>query len=70
MAALHSFWTRLTGEHGQGWLPGRKLYASDLYHLVEGIAGIDHVTSVNLDSPDLLPFQLFKLKDLKIEVEA
>ncbi|OMF89526.1 hypothetical protein [Paenibacillus sp. FSL R7-0337] len=58
------------GEHGQGWLPGRKLYASDLYHLVEGIAGIDHVTSVNLDSPDLLPFQLFKLKDLKIEVEA
>ncbi|MRN57165.1 hypothetical protein [Paenibacillus monticola] len=58
------------GEEGQGWLPGRKLYASDLYHLVEGITGIDHVTSVTLDSPDLLPFQLFKLKDLKIEVES
>lgn len=58
------------GEQGRGWPPGRKLYASDLYHLVEGIAGIDHVTSVALDSPDLLPFQLFKLKDLKIEVEA
>ena len=58
------------GENGTGWPPGRKLYASDLYHLVEGIAGIDHVTGVNLDSPDLLPFQLFKLKDLKIEVEA
>jgi hypothetical protein len=58
------------GEEGQGWLPGRKLYASDLYHLVEGIPGIDHVTSVTLDSPDLLPFQLFKLKDLRIEVES
>ncbi|WP_340024247.1 hypothetical protein MHI24_03845 [Paenibacillus sp. FSL K6-1096] len=58
------------GENGQGWPPGRKLYASDLYHLVEGITGIDHVTNVTLDSPDLLPFQLFKLKELKIEVEA
>ncbi|KAI7254283.1 hypothetical protein KC345_g11272, partial [Hortaea werneckii] len=58
------------GEEGQGWAPGRKLYASDLYHLVEGIAGIDHVSGVTLDSPDLLPFQLFKLKDLKVEVEA
>ncbi|MNO31362.1 hypothetical protein D3C76_213350 [compost metagenome] len=58
------------GEEGQGWLPGRKLYASDLYHLVEGIPGINHVTSVALDSPDLLPFQLFKLKDLKVEVES
>ncbi|KWX75988.1 hypothetical protein AMQ84_16730 [Paenibacillus riograndensis] len=58
------------GEEGRGWLPGRKLYASDLYHLVEGLSGIDHVTSVALDSPDLLPFQLFKLKDLKVEVES
>lgn len=58
------------GEEGQGWLPGRKLYTSDLYHLVEGIPGIDHVTSVTLDSPDLLPYQLFKLKDLKVEVES
>ncbi|WP_019910201.1 hypothetical protein [Paenibacillus sp. HW567] len=57
------------GEEGQGWPPGRRLYASDLYHLVEGITGIDHVTRVVLESPELLPYQLFKLQELKVEVE-
>ncbi|MGG6313690.1 hypothetical protein [Paenibacillus macerans] len=58
------------GEGGQGWPPGRKLYASDLYHLVEGIPGIEHVTNVALESPDLQPYQLFRLKELKVEVES
>lgn len=57
------------GEEGAGWPPGRRLYASDLYHLVEGITGIDHVTHVVLKSPELLPYQIFKLQELKVEVE-
>lgn len=69
--AIEGFLDPVTGgEESQGWPPGRKLYSSDLYHLVEAMSGINHVTSIALESPDLLPYQLFKLKELKVEVEA
>ncbi len=58
------------GEDKKGWPLGRNLYKSDLYYLVEGIAGVDHVRHIELDAPDLKPYQLIKLKELNIEVEA
>jgi hypothetical protein len=58
------------GGEGKGWPPGRRLYPSDLYHLVEAVNGINHVTGITLDSPELLPHQMFRLKELKVEVEA
>lgn len=57
------------GADGNGWLPGRNLYSSDLYYLVEGIPGIDHVIRVDLEAPSLKSHQLIKLKELIIEVE-
>lgn len=57
------------GADGRGWLSGRSLYSSDLYYLVEGIPGIDHVVRVELEAPSLKPHQLIKLKELIIEVE-
>lgn len=69
--AITSFLDPVTGgEEGKGWPPGRRLYASDLYHLVEGISGINYVTGITLDSPEVLSYQLFRLKELKVEVEA
>ena len=44
LAALVTFLHPLTGGlDGQGWAFGRKPYQSDLYALVEGIPGVDHV---------------------------
>ncbi|WP_150275699.1 hypothetical protein [Paenibacillus tepidiphilus] len=57
------------GEEGEGWPPGRKLYSSDLYHLVEAIPGVNYVAALSLDSPELRPYQLFRLKELKVEVQ-
>jgi hypothetical protein len=57
------------GADSHGWLPGRNLYSSDLYYLVEGIPGIDHVIRVDLEAPSLKPHQLIKLKELIVEVE-
>ncbi len=58
------------GDSGKGWPLGRNLYNSDLYYLVEGIAGIDHVKQIELEAPALKPYQLIRLKELIIEVEA
>ncbi|EPR11621.1 hypothetical protein [Ruminiclostridium papyrosolvens] len=57
------------GENKNGWPLGRNLYASDLYYLVEGIKGIDHVKHMELDAPFLKQYQLIRLKELSIEVE-
>jgi hypothetical protein len=58
------------GEDKKGWPLGRNLYKSDLYYLVEGITGIDHVKRIELEAPELKKYQLIKLKELIIEVEA
>lgn len=58
------------GADKKGWPIGRSFYRSDLYSLVEGITGVDHVIRLELDSPTLKPYQLIKLKSLTIEVEG
>lgn len=58
------------GANKKGWPLGRNLYSSDLYYLMEGITGIDHVINVELEAPDIKPYQLIKLKELIVEVEA
>lgn len=58
------------GTDKKGWPIGRNFYSSDLYCLVEGITGVDHVIRLELDSPTLEPYQLVRLKSLNIEVES
>jgi len=58
------------GDSESGWTPGRKLYTSDIYYLVERITGVDHVVRLDLECPLVEPHQLIKLKELTIEVES
>lgn len=58
------------GEEKKGWPLGRNLYKSDLYYLIERIPGVDHVKYINLQSAEVKPYQLIKLKELNIEVET
>ncbi|QNU65802.1 hypothetical protein EHE19_012930 [Ruminiclostridium herbifermentans] len=58
------------GPDKKGWPLGRNFYSSDLYYLVEGISGVEHVIRLELDSPTLKPHQLVKLKLITIEVES
>ncbi len=58
------------GADKKGWPLGRNFYSSDLYYLVEGISGVEHVIRLELDSPTLEPYQLVRLKELTIEVES
>ena len=58
------------GEDKKGWPLGRSLYESDIYYLVEGIKGIDHVKQMELEAPEIKSYQLIKLKELIIEVES
>ncbi len=58
------------GADKKGWPLGRNFYSSDLYYLVEGIPGVEHVIRLELDSPTLKPHQLVKLKLLTIDVES
>lgn len=68
--AISSYLDPMTGgEENKGWKPGRSVYTSDIYHLVEGINGVDHVVSIDLTCPKVKKFQLFKLKELLVEVE-
>jgi predicted phage baseplate assembly protein len=48
-AALARFLHPLTGgPRGEGWAFGRKPHRSDLYALLEGVAGIDHVEALTV----------------------
>lgn len=47
--ALQRFLHPLTGgPHGQGWAFGRKPHRSDLFALLEGVDGVDHVQSLTV----------------------
>jgi hypothetical protein len=49
MAALQRFLHPLTGgPDGQGWPFGRDVYLSDVAPLLEAVAGVDYVATVNL----------------------
>ncbi len=70
-SAVEQFIDPITGgEDKAGWTPGRNLYLSDIYHLIEDIPGVDHVIRAELEAPGLKPDQLIKLKELIVEVES
>jgi hypothetical protein len=46
--ALAAFLHPLTGGSGGGWDFGRNVYSSEVYHLLQGLTGVDHVTSLQL----------------------
>ena len=54
-AALEAFLHPLTGGYaGRGWQFGRRPYRSDLYALIERIAGVDHVHELSIaESPSI-----------------
>jgi hypothetical protein len=54
-AALERFLHPLTGGYeGKGWKFGRRPYLSDLYALIEDVAGVDHVTALSInESPEV-----------------
>lgn len=43
------------GQDGKGWPLGRNLYRSELYHILEGIAGVDHVVKVLINGDEEKP---------------
>jgi hypothetical protein len=43
---------RTGGDDGGGWPFGRPVYRSDLYRVIEGVAGIDHVATLLLNGDD------------------
>jgi hypothetical protein len=43
---------RAGGDDGSGWPFGRPVYRSDLYRVIEGLAGVDHVAALLLDGAD------------------
>jgi hypothetical protein len=51
--ALSTFLSPLAGgDAGTGWEFGRPVYRSELYALLEGVRGVDHVAQVLLDGDD------------------
>ena len=52
-ARLQGFLHPLTGgTEGKGWDFGRRVYASDLYALIEAISGVDYVVSLDINAFD------------------
>lgn len=50
--ALLRFFHPLTGgPDGKGWPPGRAVYRSEVYQVIEGVAGVDHVAALKFDPP-------------------
>ncbi len=49
--AARGFFHPLTGEQtGTGWPMGRPVYISELYHIIENIAGVDFVSKLTLNN--------------------
>lgn len=40
------------GEDGQGWPFGRNVFVSEIYQLLDGLTGVDYVSSVTVNSAD------------------
>ncbi len=61
------------GPDGTGWPLGRNVYRSELYHLLEGIADIDHIAEIWINgdtevaSADIEKHQLVALPELTVE---
>jgi hypothetical protein len=54
LRVLERYLHPLTGGEGSGWEFGRGVHISDVYSLLEGVDGVDHVTSLRLNEPILL----------------
>lgn len=60
------------GKDSSGWPIGRNLYKSEIYQLLEGVPGVDHVIRISIDDSGNesveLKYQLIELTAVKIEV--
>jgi hypothetical protein len=64
------------GPDGNGWPLGRNVYRSELYSLIEGIEGIDHVSKIwingdsEMNSVKIREYQLIALTEINMEKVA
>lgn len=63
------------GENGDGWEFGRSVFRSEIYQVVEGVSGVDHVYQLTLNGSEianeielLSPTHLVRLSGLEVEV--
>jgi hypothetical protein len=66
---------RTGGDDGSGWPFGRPVYRSDLYRVIEGVAGVDHVAALLLggdaaigEIPLVSPLSLIGPLDVSVTV--
>ncbi len=55
------------GKEGKGWMLGRPIYRSEIFQLLEGIKGVDHVAKVEINGSNknlmIKSYQLIRLKE-------
>jgi hypothetical protein len=75
-SALHDFFDIFIGYFGgEGWPLGRTVYQSEIYQLIEGVDGVDHVASLAMSPADpnhdveLAPAELPILQNLALSVD-
>lgn len=75
-SALHDFFDIYAGYFdGEGWPLGRTVYQSEIFQLLEGVEGVDHVASLALSPADpnsdvaLAPAELPILQNLTLSVD-
>lgn len=60
------------GQDGKGWPLGRGIYRSEIYHILEGIPGVDHVVKILTNDSEMNleieKYQLISLDSIVIEV--
>jgi len=74
---LKKFFHPITGgPEKKGWPLGRNVYRSEVYSLLEGTEGVDHVSTVKINGNEdvtfveIEEFELISLKDLNVEKVA
>lgn len=51
---IHTYFDPVKGgQEGKGWPLGRDLYLPEIYHLLEGVQGIDHVVDITIRVNDV-----------------
>ncbi len=59
------------GQDGKGWLLGRGIYRSEIYHLLERIPGVDHVVKIKINGSEAnLMIEEYQLVSLEPVVEV
>ncbi|MCI0633688.1 MAG: hypothetical protein L0206_07215, partial [Actinobacteria bacterium] len=71
-ASATAFVAGTSGERGVGWEFGRDVFRSEIFELLERIAGVDHVESIAVPaaSVPIEEFQLPQVRDLVVNVAA